>query len=27
LRDQLQFLITEKGPNEYTQLREMILNS
>ena len=27
LRDQLQFLITEKGPNEYTKLREMILNS
>jgi hypothetical protein len=27
LRDQLQFLIAGKGPNEYTRLREMILNS
>jgi hypothetical protein len=26
LRDQLQFLITGKGPNEYTKLREMILH-
>jgi hypothetical protein len=27
LRDQLQFLIAGKGPNEYTKLREMILQS
>lgn len=27
LKDQLQFLITERGPNGYTELREMILKS
>jgi hypothetical protein len=27
LRDQVQFLITEKGPNTYTELREIILKS
>jgi hypothetical protein len=27
LKDQVQFLITERGPNPYTELREMILKS
>ncbi len=27
LKDQVQFLITEKGPNSYTDLRELILKS
>jgi hypothetical protein len=27
LKDQVQFLITEKGPSTYTELREMILKS
>jgi hypothetical protein len=27
LRDQISFLLTGKGPNEYTELREMILKS
>jgi hypothetical protein len=27
LKDQVQFLITEKGPNSYTELRELVLNS
>jgi hypothetical protein len=27
LRDQLSFLLTGKGPNDYTELRELILKS
>jgi hypothetical protein len=27
LKDQLHFLITEKGPNTYTELREIVLKS